>query len=364
MLQTRRLTLTTATLLLLAGLASGQGTTTLPPPTPVPVVPAGPQLGPLPPPPPPPPSGLVGPLPASIVPDAYPAPSVSPATGVPSYGDQYMPPPGWFANIDFGLVHPSFKNHLQGQVPLPGGHTETVAVPGADLDWTFSPRVEIGYRLPLDLGSIILGYRSLVSEGKSDETDNLGNSGTLKSRLNLNQVDIDYRSMDFDVGGKWNLFWRLGVEFASIYYDSRTDAHLVSTLAGPGMFDARVSNNFLGAGPKAAVEMSRTLFTPRLCFFTNFQGAVLLGNIHQTYEETFNFPSLGRPFGGASDANTFQAVPTLGLQVGLSWTPLGPDALRLSLGYQYEYWWMLGRLGGSRGELESQGVFFRTEFHF
>ena len=36
------------------------------------------------------------------------------------------------------------------------------------------------------------------------------------------------------------------------------------------------------------------------------------------------------------------------------------------LGYQFEYWWNVGRLSTSfaRGELEDQGVVLRAEFNF
>jgi hypothetical protein len=101
-----------------------------------------------------------------------------------------------------------------------------------------------------------------------------------------------------------------------------------------------------------------------LDFFGNVDGAVLIGHIHQSYEEVFSFGN-GTTIGGASNQSTTQAVPTLGVQVGMRWTPLGPDRVRLSVGYQYEYWWLIGQIGGgSTGELESQGFFFRSEFRF
>jgi hypothetical protein len=364
-----RLLVTISSLLLIVSSGFGQVGGSLPP-APVPVLPSTSPSVPIlrvPPSPQPPPPPLPPPPPEGFYPvDDFARSSVSPATGIPSFGDDYLPPPGWFANIDLAVVAPVFKNQIKGDVLLPGKIVSTVAVPGTDLDWTFSPKIEVGYRFPLDLGSVLVGYRSMVSEGEETEADTLGNFGTLKSRLNFNQIDVDYRSMDFDVGGKWNLFWRLGARVATIYYDSAIDSNLITTLSGPGSYQARVSNNFVGVGPKAALEFNHC-FTPKLSLYTNCEGAVLIGHVNQSYGETYDFPAVGGPFGGARDDSTTQAVPMLGINAGLRWTPVGPDILMFSLGYQYEYWWMLGRLGGanaSNGDLESQGVYFRGQFRF
>jgi hypothetical protein len=293
-----------------------------------------------------------------------PTPTISPTTGVPSFGDQYLPSAGWFFNVDIGVVAPRFKNQIQGSVPLSDGSVALVGVAGADLDWTVMPRLEVGYRLPLDLGSVLLGYRTLVSEGKEDLFDSAGNPATIKSRLNLNEVDLDYRSMDFDVGGKWLLFWRVGGRFTSAYYDSQLTSEMAKTLAGGAFLNARVTNNFVGGGPHAALEISHT-FTPQFDFFANVDGAVLIGHVDQSYSESLTFGSGGAGIGGAATNSTTQAVPTLGIQLGVRWTPLGPDRVRFSLGYEYEYWWLIGQIGsGSAGELESQGIFFRSELRF
>ena len=52
-------------------------------------------------------------------------------------------------------------------VAVPGtGHTsDVVSVPMAELNWTVSPRFELGYRLPSGFGEVDVAYRFLLAEG-------------------------------------------------------------------------------------------------------------------------------------------------------------------------------------------------------
>jgi hypothetical protein len=82
--------------------------------------------------------------------------------------------------------------------------------------------------------------------------------------------------------------------------------------------------------------------------------------VRQGFEETFFFDD-GSALGAASRQTGTQTVPTLNAQAGLGWSPPGSH-LRFSVGYQFEQWWNVGRLGDSRGDLYDQGAFFRAEF--
>ena len=50
-------------------------------------------------------------------------------------------------------------------MPRPGVGTGPVHAPGAELDWTGSPSVSLGYRLGQGCGSFVATYQFLVSEG-------------------------------------------------------------------------------------------------------------------------------------------------------------------------------------------------------
>jgi hypothetical protein len=70
-----------------------------------------------------------------------------------------LPPPGWFTDLDIGIVDPHVKNRLLNTVTIFPGTADFVHVPSADLDWTVAPRFEVGYRLPSGFGEVVFGYR-------------------------------------------------------------------------------------------------------------------------------------------------------------------------------------------------------------
>src|SRR5439155_6986850 len=148
------------------------------PSAPVPVAPAAAQEGQVPdgaPAPPIPPSPYPT-LPGPFVP---PPPVPPPPSSYQLYQDNNgrllrgdplldrpeLPPPGWFAGVEVTILGPHVKNRLQAPVTIEGFEPNTVALPGAPLDWTGSPRFELGYRLAAGLGEIAVSYRNIVSEG-------------------------------------------------------------------------------------------------------------------------------------------------------------------------------------------------------
>src|SRR5262249_55019701 len=59
-----------------------------------------------------------------------------------------LSPPGWFGDVELGIVVPHVKNQLVDVVQIGTSPPDTVALIGADLNWTVAPRFEVGYRLP------------------------------------------------------------------------------------------------------------------------------------------------------------------------------------------------------------------------
>jgi hypothetical protein len=350
------------------------------PPTPVPVSPPAPGSAvPAAPPRTLPPGAVLGPPEATgVSPQTVPggpapgAPLGPPPPGPPPYippfqdrngpllrGDPLLdrpgtPPPGWFAGVDIALVAPHVKNALVAPVTVPGIGTADVHVGGAELDWTGSPSVSVGYRLAQGCGEFVATYRFLVSEGTDTipDFDPLG-AANLRSRLNLNVLDLDYVSREYSLGPWWDLNWRAGIRFAAFYYDSRA----LGLVMGE-----RVSDNFIGAGPHLGFEVARHLEIPGLSVFAGLDGAGLIGHLHQAYEVTFTDGV--NSIGGATNQSTTQFVPVLRFEVGLNWAPPGNDCYHFSVGYQFEQWWYLGQLNDARAQLTDQGVFFRTEFNF
>jgi hypothetical protein len=233
------------------------------------------------------------------------------------------------------------------------GMVSTVHAQQAELDWTGVPRLAVGYRFAEGCGEVLVSYRFLISEGTevAPNFDFLGD-GQVKSRLNMNVIDLDYRSSEYSLAPRWDMRWTVGARIASVYFDSRVMGQFL------GM---RTSNDFFGAGPHAGLELARHFDLPGLAAFGRIDGSVLVGGIDQAFEETFTFP--GTAVGNAVNVHSTQAVETLSFELGLRYIPPG-ERIRFSLGYQFEYWWGLGKAGPSSAELSDQGIFFRSEFNF
>lgn len=303
--------------------------------------------------PPPPPLGLTPPLVAPYQDHNGPLLRGDPLL------ERSPAPPGLFAGLELDVLAPHIRNRLVGSVAVDGFEPDTIHLPTAGLDWAGSPRLELGYRFPEGLGEVLVSYKFLVTDGtrRLVFVDGDGNStdGFLKSRLNLNSVDIDYGSREFSLEPCWDMAWRVGVRIAEVFFDSR---------AAASFFEQRESNQFVGAGPHVALDLTRRLDWPGWSFFGRIEGAAVIGQIHQAFNEGFVIPDEGA-LGGASDIRHTQAVPVLALQLGLTWMPgWNHYPGRFTFGYQFEQWWDIGRAGPSNANLTDQGLFFRGGWNF
>jgi hypothetical protein len=290
------------------------------------------------------------------------SPPPSGGAAVVGVGDPFLrtaPPtgclPGWFAGVEVAALKPCFCNNLQSTVTLPLFNAQDVVrVPSAGLDWTASPRLEFGYRFPDFLGEVVVAYRNLASEGDRllPNYDPLGD-GLLTTRLDMNQGDLDYANRATFLGPAWDWKWKVGVRVAEVYYDSRAEGAVIGQ---------RVTNFFLGAGPHAGMSLYRDLGYG-LSAFGRLEGAVLVGNQRQTFEEKVMFLD-GEAVGDTTVAKQTQAVPVIDFQIGLGWTPAFADGMRVAFGYQLEQWWYLGQTSTSYGDLSAQGLFLRGEFRY
>jgi hypothetical protein len=277
-----------------------------------------------------------------------------------------LPQPGWVATVDLEAVGPHVKNGLADSVHIDGRPTDIVRLPAADLDWTVAPRFELGYRLPSGFGQFSFAYRSFGTDGTGTATgpDTLE---SLRSRLSVNVVDMDYANNEFTFFPSWGMKWWFGLRFADAYFDSLAQEPFAAAAAGSGIFETRTSNNFWGLGPHMGLELSRRLGVSGLSLVGWADGATLLGRIRQNFfEELTATGANGLPLTGNTRESVSQDVPILAAFIGLAWQPPRYPQLRLSAGYAYEYWWNVGRNSGtfSRAELSDQGILFRAEFNY
>lgn len=274
--------------------------------------------------------------------------------------------PGWFSAIETDIVKPHVKyvlsDTVQGETVAFGMGpsvfiTDQVSLPFAALDWTAMPRVELGYRLPGGWGEFLVTYRSLVSQG-SDILVNFdaAGDGLLRSRVDLEVVDLDYGSREYSLGPNWDIKWITGVRFANVFMDSRADGLVL---------EQRSSNHYWGVGPHVGLDLWHRLGNTRLSLFGKLELAALLGQVHQSFEETtFNPASQVATGAAAATLDKTQAGMTIEAQAGLSWRPWACRPITLSTGYQYEEWWYIGTVNGNHATLSDQGFFLRAEWNY
>jgi hypothetical protein len=295
--------------------------------------------------------------------DPLPGPCFEPD---PRLDPPWLPAPGWFADVELGILVPHVKNRLTDLVQVGSGMPDIVHVPGADLDWTVAPRIELGYRLPSGFGEFAFAYRFFTTDG-TGSVAGPDAVAALKSRLSVNIVDLDYASREFTYFPNWGMKWRFGLRWADAFFDARAQEPFAAAAAGSGIFETRTSNNFWGIGPHAGLELTRRFEGSGLALVGSIDGATLLGRLRQNFFEAATFPSPdGQLLTGNTRQSASQDVPILHAFLGLSWQPPSYPYARVSVGYQYEYWWNVGRNSNtlSRGELSDLGVVFRAEFNF
>jgi len=305
--------------------------------------------------------GPAGPPPATELtppPPPLPAPSAldvpAPLPNHDTLLDTPTASPGWFGALEVGILNPHLKNNLSGNVPFGDLGSDTVQLPTAGLAWVAAPRFELGYRFSDGYGDVVFSYRTFSTRGHADipDYDVLGD-GLLTSRLDLDVFDLDWATPTISLGRYADLKACLGVRLADIFFDSQAVGQFL---------EQGTSNHFIGAGPHAGFDLWYHFNLPGLGLFARIDGALPIGNIHQGFEETFTFND-GSQVGSAATQNGTRLVETVRAQLGIGWAPPG-TRLRLTTGYEYEYWWGIGHVGTSRAELFDQGAFFRAEFNF
>jgi hypothetical protein len=267
--------------------------------------------------------------------------------------------PGWLAGIDIGVVVPHIANKVTSLVTLTNGAVDPVHLPTADLDVRVMPKVELGYRLGQAGGELIFAYRFLAAEGRQTVAGTdlplfaPGGGAALRSRLDLQVLDLDYASYEPSLGPSWDMKWRVGLRFVNCYADSQ---------AFNALLRQQTTNRFWGVGPHAALDLRRCIADSGVALFGRMETSVPIGRAEQSYAET--------AVAANGQARLQQNMPILSLafQAGVSWSPAGGDRFRLTAGYTFEHWWDLGSIGVAAGspreELSIQGGFLRAEWNY
>jgi hypothetical protein len=129
----------------------------------------------------------------------------------PLLDPSFFPPPGWFAGAEVQIVKPHLRPELIGST-LPGKYVPVyqnnspigpnatnLNIASTPLDWTASPRVFAGYRLPAGFGEFMVAYRHLGSSGSGTSPETTGPVSNF-TRFAFDTIDVDYNSRQLSLG--------------------------------------------------------------------------------------------------------------------------------------------------------------------
>jgi hypothetical protein len=289
----------------------------------------------------------------------------------PLVDNPQWPQPGWFSDVQIGVVHPTvFFGQFRHSV-IAGGRSVQVAPGSATYGWAIAPRIELGYRLPSGFGAFSVSDRFFSAYGTGPFNGPAGMT-IRSSRMGVNYWDFDYTSRDYTPWENWCLDWRAGVRTAFTWIGNVVDEPFQRAATGHGVFITGNSNYTVGNGPHFGVALNRIFPASGFSFVTKLDIANEFTRVRSLFSaSTTTLNAAGTPERGNFTQNFWQQVPILNFQVGMGWQPPNNPNIQLYMGYLYEFWWQVASnsnltplLGGTRGFFNNQGIVFQAQVKF
>jgi hypothetical protein len=271
-----------------------------------------------------------------------------------------FPQPGFVAGVELQALVPHVHHDVVNTATVGMNMPGSFAVPVSGFDWTVSPRLEIGYRLPSGFGEFAINYQYLRTNGSGTAPYGPDGPGApVSDKFEFNLSDFDYASREFTPWKYWGFKWRVGFRQLHMFYTTTLDQPFAVAAAGSGVVQERGFNAYHGYGAHVGVELDRDLsqHLPGLSLVSKLDVGGTFGFIRQSVSQTM----LNGTF-AQGDFRADQAVPSVLGQLGLNYKPT--RRLDLFLGGTYGYWWSVGKFNNvaltSSGKPHASGDFSLT----
>jgi len=285
----------------------------------------------------------------------------------------YWQQPGWFSNVQIGVVHPQLFFGMVRHGVLFENRYRIIAPGAARFGWAIAPRIELGYRLPSGFGAFSISDRFFTTYG-TGTVNGLAGSATRNSRIGVNYWDYDYSNREFTPWQNWTMEWRVGVRTAFSWIGNVVDQPFSRAAMGHGIFISGDSNYTVGNGPHFGVALERKSPKTGLSFLTKIDLADEFTRVRQLFGASFTtLNAAGMPSRAFYTQNFWNQTPILNFQVGLGWQPPNNPNIQLYIAYVYEFWWQIASnmnlidpftFGGTRGAMNNQGLIFQGQVKF
>jgi hypothetical protein len=281
-----------------------------------------------------------------------------------------FPQPGCVVAVELQALVPHIFHDIVNTGTVGANAPGSVVVPVPGFDWTASPRIELGYRLPSGFGEFAINYQYIRTNGSGSTPFGPDGPANLRGTFEFNLSDFDYVSRQFTPWQYWGMKWRFGFRQLHMFYRSTLTQPFGAAAAGSGVLQEQGFNAYHGYGAHVGVELDRDLSRclPGLSFVGKLDVANTFGFIRQSVSQTL--------VDGTFTTGVFradQASPSLLGQAGLNYHPPG-SRLDFYAGALYGYWWNLGKFNNvalnapgkptAKGDLSLTGFTFRVAWNY
>lgn len=250
------------------------------------------------------------------------------------------PQPGWFADVETGIIKPHVSFSTASQVTTVLGAKPVVQIGSAHLNTTAAPRFEVGYRLPSGFGEFSVSDRFFTSHG-SDSVVGPAGLGNRSSSFSLNYTDIDYASRELTPWANWSLKFRGGLRFAQTSFSTSINEPFAAAAATGTAFYERQANRASGGGSHFGFELDRRFPARGLTLVSQADISDLLMRTHQQAAATLTALTPTGSFDTGSSSTTFlQQNPIVTVQIGLNYQSRRWTRSHFYVGYFGQFWYL------------------------
>jgi hypothetical protein len=261
------------------------------------------------------------------------------------------PPADFYFSLDLNLVQPRLK----------GTHTDDGTF-SPRLDWTVSPRFELGFanRGPWNP---YIGYRALYSDHGDQVFEPLSSTTVSFGRsTELHTIDLGAKTEVFPLFSVLQAQWDLSARISVLDFHDVFDIDF----AGNGFISGHAREQFVGAGPRGGLKLALPFRDTGWSLAGQMDGGVEWGGYRMNWQSVTSDGQNLEPDGG--HASKGGILWHAGGQVGLQYAwPVCNPRIVYSMGYMYEAFFSkeLGFLNGDdRGRFDYHGPFVRFEWRF
>jgi hypothetical protein len=261
--------------------------------------------------------------------------------------------PGWRFDLDLALLFPDVRFRNEANTMF-----------GNSADFDLNPGIAgtltVGYLFE-GPHAMYFAYRGFDARGNPDS--DFANE-EIRTGVELNDFDWVYQRRFGSDSSRFRVAAEVGIRLTSLQYSYSIHSHYpLSFLADEYVHNTSTwCNEFVGAGPTIGLS-DEFAISPAISFFSRADFGVLFGEQRVRTKYRTSLPWVDSMTTSYSDREGHD-VKVLRAMAGVNWMPPSTPRMSFQLGYQFEYWWQVGKFGDASDDIMLNGLFGRIRFIF